>query len=94
MLGSKLPVGAGSAGGALATRLSEDPDVTVAVLEAGPDNDEFPHADVPPNFINMRATDIDWDYETEKQTESCRGLIDEVRIQGRFLSFYKSMFSE
>ncbi len=60
-------VGAGSAGCALAARLSEDPSVTVALLEAGPDDKNEIH--VPAAFAKLFKTEYDWDFTTAKQTE-------------------------
>ena len=54
-------VGAGSAGCVLAARLSEDPDVTVLLLEAGgPDTKENIH--VPLGYLQLQRTEVDWDY--------------------------------
>jgi choline dehydrogenase len=53
-------VGAGSAGCVLAARLSEDPDVRVALLEAGGE-DTAPEIRVPAIFPIMFKTELDWD---------------------------------
>jgi choline dehydrogenase-like flavoprotein len=56
-----LIVGAGSAGCALAARLTEDPDVSVILLEAGPpDSEEALH--IPVAFSQLYRTLFDWDY--------------------------------
>jgi choline dehydrogenase len=53
-------VGAGSAGCVVAARLSEDPDVRVALLEAGGE-DTAPEIRVPAIFPIMFKTELDWD---------------------------------
>jgi choline dehydrogenase len=58
-------IGAGSAGSVLAARLSEDPDVSVCVLEAGP-SDWHPFIHIPAGFIKT-ITDprVNWLYKME-----------------------------
>ena len=56
-------VGAGSAGCVLAARLSEDPDVSVALIEAGPP-DTIENIHVPIAFPALFRTQVDWDYST------------------------------
>jgi choline dehydrogenase-like flavoprotein len=56
-------VGAGSAGCVLAARLSEDPDVKVLLLEAGPP-DVKENVHVPLGYLSLAKTDVDWDYST------------------------------
>jgi len=64
-------VGAGSAGCVLANRLSEDPDVQVLLLEAGPpDTNENIH--VPLGYLQLGATEVDWDYHSAPEHE-CGG---------------------
>ncbi|WP_439591339.1 GMC family oxidoreductase [Microbacterium sp.] len=59
-------VGAGSAGAALAARLSEDPSVTVLLLEAGaPDKALELH--VPAAFSKLFRGAYDWNYDTVPQ---------------------------
>lgn len=61
-------VGAGSAGCVLANRLSADPAVTVALVEAGGPDDRL-EIRVPAGFPKLFKTPYDWDYTTAKQPE-------------------------
>ena len=57
-------VGAGSAGCAVAARLSEDPSVSVCLLEAGP-RDWNPWIHIPVGYFRtMNNPSVDWCYET------------------------------
>jgi len=61
-------VGAGSAGCVLAGRLGESPDVRVAVIEAGPpDND--PEIHIPFAFGALLKSHVDWDLVTEPEPQ-------------------------
>lgn len=64
-------VGAGSAGCVLAARLSEDPDVSVLLIEAGP-ADVKENVHVPAAFGSLFKTDVDWDYSTAPE-DGCGG---------------------
>lgn len=58
-------VGAGSAGCVLTSRLSEDPDTSVCVLEAGP-SDWHPYIHLPAGFIKtFHMKSINWAYQQE-----------------------------
>ena len=76
-------VGAGSAGCAVAGRLSEDPDVRVAVLEAGP-----PAAgrlfDIPRLFGLQFKTSYDWDFQSEPEPrlDGRRNYLPRGRVVG------------
>ncbi|MEV0977334.1 GMC family oxidoreductase N-terminal domain-containing protein [Streptomyces sp. NPDC049915] len=59
-------VGAGSAGCVLAARLSEDPEVRVALIEAGgPDTAQEIH--VPAAFPQLFKSALDWDLDSEPE---------------------------
>jgi choline dehydrogenase len=81
-------VGAGSAGCVLAARLSEDPDVKVCLLEAGPP-DTADNIHVPVQFGKLFKTQVDWDYSTAPEP-----FLDRRRIylpRGRTLGGSSSM---
>ena len=61
-----IVIGAGSAGAAIASRLSEDESCTVLLLEAGgPDSN--PNIHIPARFSDLFHTEYDWDYQTVPQ---------------------------
>ena len=64
-------VGAGSAGCALAHRLSEDPGTRVLLLEAG-GKDRHPNVKIPAAFAKQFRTKLDWALETEPEAH-CDG---------------------
>ncbi|SDG42630.1 GMC family oxidoreductase [Microbacterium pygmaeum] len=59
-------VGAGSAGAALAARLSEDPQTSVLLLEAGPPDTAL-ELHVPAAFSKLFRGTYDWNYDTVPQ---------------------------
>ncbi|MEV4369781.1 GMC family oxidoreductase N-terminal domain-containing protein [Nonomuraea sp. NPDC049637] len=61
-------VGAGSAGCVLANRLSADPSVSVALVEAGGHDDKL-EIRMPAGFAKLFKTDYDWNFTTAKQSE-------------------------
>ena len=63
-----LIIGGGTAGLCIAARLSEDPDVTVGVLEAGGTHFGEATIDVPGRYGEGIGSIYDWQYETTPQS--------------------------
>ncbi|KAF8957589.1 alcohol oxidase [Flammula alnicola] len=63
-----IVIGAGNAGLAIASRLSEDPHTTVAVLEAGSNVENLPEVFIPGlTGLGQTFTTLNWRYETLPQ---------------------------
>lgn len=72
-------IGAGSAGSVLANRLSEDPDTTICVLEAGP-SDWNPFIHIPAGFLKtITDPNVNWLYETEPSEGTAGRAIQQPR---------------
>jgi choline dehydrogenase-like flavoprotein len=87
-------VGGGTAGCIIAARLSEDPDVSVLLLEAGPpDTDRYIH--LPVGFFKMTAGPLIWGFETAPGAEigGRRMVYPQARVLGGGSSINAQVFT-
>ncbi len=87
-------IGGGSAGCVLAARLSEDPAVTVTLLEAGPRDTNF-YIHLPVGFFKMTAGPLIWGYETAPGREigGRRMVYPQARVLGGGSSINAQVFT-
>ncbi|KAF2204315.1 alcohol oxidase [Delitschia confertaspora ATCC 74209] len=71
--------GGGTAGCALASRLAEDPKLSILLIEAGPPNDKVPASAIPAAVSQVLGTDADWNI----QSEPCKELNNRKLHLGR-----------
>ncbi|XP_068086574.1 glucose dehydrogenase [FAD, quinone]-like [Anabrus simplex] len=67
-----IVIGGGSAGAVMANRLSENPDWTVLLLEAG--GDETMLSDVPLFMPALQLSPLDWQFKTEPSDTYCLAM--------------------
>ncbi len=73
-----IVVGGGSAGAVIASRLSEDPEVTVCLLEAGPSELAKMEIGIPAASAQLQLSGVDWAYKTVPQKHSSGALHNRV----------------
>ncbi|KAF9920035.1 hypothetical protein FBU30_010228 [Linnemannia zychae] len=72
-------LGGGTAGCVLASRLSEDPNVSVLILEAGEDMDQSILTKVPVGYPQLFQTKHDWQFKTIPQCHANGRKLDQIR---------------
>jgi choline dehydrogenase len=84
-------VGGGSAGCAMAARLTENPDISVLMIEAGP-KDTNPYIHIPVGFYKMTSGPLTWGLKTAPQRHANNREI--AYAQGRVLGGGSSINAE
>ncbi|XP_051160384.1 glucose dehydrogenase [FAD, quinone] [Leptopilina boulardi] len=69
-----IVVGGGSAGNIVANRLTENPNWSVLLLEAGGHETEI--TDVPILSLYLHKSKLDWKYRTQPQASACQAMVD------------------
>ena len=69
-------MGGGSAGAIVASRLSENPNTSVLLIEAG--GEKWDVLSIPLLGIFFQLSPFDWQYETVPQKHACFGLKNNV----------------
>lgn len=77
--------GGGSGGCVVASRLSEDPNRSVLLLEAGPSDLDWIDTHTPALVATLQRTDIDWDYKCEPQKHAYQAYEDVTWTRGKVL---------
>jgi len=69
-----IVIGGGSAGSVVVNRLTENPDWSVLLLEAGGHETEI--TDVPILSLYLHKSKVDWKYRTQPQNSACQAMVD------------------
>lgn len=77
-----LIIGAGTAGSVVASRLSEDPNVVVGVIEAGAADSRSDAIDIPGRYGESLGSTFDYAYRTKPQPSAASREIDVPRGKG------------
>lgn len=73
-------VGGGTSGAVLASRLSEDKDRSILLIEAGGNPATEPNIDIPLMADTVRKTEFNWRYHTVPQKHACKSCIDKTSL--------------
>ena len=76
-----ISVGAGTSGSVIASRLAQDKDTTILLIEAGENPELNPNIDIPIFADKVRGSEWDWSYKTTPQKHACRSHEDRVRAK-------------